>query len=113
MRGLIEGDPTINERFLRFFAVVQGEAAKMGKVFFVSTGYGDVEDNGALECETLIGWLVNADEADDFQAIWEDDLVDDAFDNLIFSVKWTLVKDGVDIQFDKLIPNEGESVHEA
>jgi hypothetical protein len=105
LRGPRENDPTINDHFLRFFSAVQEEAAKTGKVFFVYTGDGDVEDNGVFECETLVGWLVKTEDADRFQIVWDEEAVDETFDDKLHSAEWELVDDRVEIHFVKILPD--------
>ena len=102
MRGLIDNDPTINDSFLRFFEMVQESAGKSGGVFFISTGDGDVELIGDVECETLTGWLVPEHEADGFERIWHAGDVGSEYDDKLVTVDWEERNGGIVVSISSL-----------
>ncbi len=55
------------EKFERFFELVQKEALKQGKVFFLDSGEGHDFDNGFMEGENISGWLIPTEKADEFE----------------------------------------------
>lgn len=59
-----------NEKFLRFFAMVQAAAEKMDAVFFVDCGQGDVFENDKIECEDLCGWLIPCERVAEFEPLF-------------------------------------------
>lgn len=70
--GLRENDPTVDERFTRFFSIVQGAAKERGAVFFLFCGEGHDLVTDEIDCQDLSGWLVPEGEVADFEPIWRD-----------------------------------------
>lgn len=68
MRGLrLEPD----EKFRKFFSIVQDVAAKEGSIFFVLSGEGNDAETEDMYMENLSGWLIPKEEADEFEKIWK------------------------------------------
>ena len=59
-----------NEKFMRFFALVQKEAEKLGKVFFLDFGQCDDIQFKDMEVDTLFGWLIPKENANDFEKVF-------------------------------------------
>lgn len=81
-----------NQKFNNFFALVQEEAAKKGKVFFCDCGQGKLFENDTFECEDLCGWLIPQEKADEFEKLFLKDSdtqheFDDLYCYIDFSVK--------------------------
>lgn len=66
VRGIIEAE----QEFLDFFAMVQEEASKLGRVFFIQDQEGHDHVLPGLYLAEMDGWLVPEDRADEFEAIW-------------------------------------------
>lgn len=71
MRGLKTQE---NEKFNRFWELIQTTAAKRGCVFFGYAGEGRDFSIGDMEGEDFGGWLVPIENADSFERIWDSDL---------------------------------------
>ncbi|MEB3429710.1 hypothetical protein VLK81_06740 [Citroniella saccharovorans] len=55
-----------NNEFIKFFELVQAEANKLNKVFFLDFGQcEDVQFNG-MEVDSLYGWLIPKEEVETF-----------------------------------------------
>ena len=88
-----------SSEFERFFELVQRSANDRGKVFFLECEDGrDAVLEGIEVCD-LQGWLVPEDEADKFEPVWEDDEVDDEWDDCFCFVKW-VVSGGIKVEFE-------------
>ncbi len=55
-----------DRRFMRYFDLVQGAAAAIGRVFFLDAVDGHCSDTEIMDLGDLAGWLVPADSADEF-----------------------------------------------
>ena len=80
-----------NDKFIRFFEMVQEQSAKQGCVFFLDCGEGCTFENDQIECENLSGWLIPTDKVDDFSKEFEkidSDL--DEWSEYIAFVKWDI-----------------------
>ena len=96
MRGLGTQE---NEKFKRFFALVQAEASKQDKIYFLETGDGNLYEDEETECEDLQGWLIDLEEADEFEQHWKsDDIPDKWSDNFTFAL-WSKEDDKITIEF--------------
>lgn len=94
-RGL-KGFGSDDEKFLRFFSIVQDTASKMGCVFFCWAGEGNEFETDRLDGENLSGWLVPNEFADDFEAQWaaqweeNSSPIDDRFDKYDVFAVWSV-----------------------
>jgi hypothetical protein len=85
MRGLKTQE---GNSFIAFFQLVQAEAQKQNSVFFLECGEGNdfVGDN--IEGEDLRGWLVPAEQADEFEREWMNGDPGSEWENHIVWVLW-------------------------
>ena len=67
MRGLKTQE---SERFRRFHEFVQEQANKEKKVWFGFAGEGNEFETNEMEGEELSGWLIPAENADEFEKEW-------------------------------------------
>ena len=68
--GLREIDSTMDDRFLRFFSIVQDAASRMGRVFFLDCGEDHDLITDEIDCEDLSGWLVREEDVGEFEPAW-------------------------------------------
>lgn len=77
-----------SSNFIKFFEIVQNEAAKLGTVFFLDCEEGqDGSVNGIGVCN-LSGWLVPASQADKFEQTWRAHKEDDEWIDFFVFAKW-------------------------
>ena len=89
------------ERFERFFAIVQEEAAKQSRVFFLDSGDGRELETEELSGEDLTGWLVPLGEAKAFQEEWQGGgEVDEKWSEYIVFATWKWADGKIAIFFD-------------
>lgn len=79
-----------NNKFLKFFKLVQEEATKIGSVFFLDCGQGNVFSNDQIECEGLFGWLIPKEKAEAFEPFFlnnseQQHIFDDFYKSVDFS----------------------------
>ena len=70
-----------NDRFLRYFEIVQSYAKKQNSVFFMNFGQCDDIVFKDMELDCLFGWLIPNDMADNFEKIYLKSKVDDSWDD--------------------------------
>ena len=87
-------------KFKKFFSTVQNEANKLGKVFFLECEDGHEKTTDDMEMCNLQGWLIPAEAIQRFIPIWENDEVDDTWNDEFSFVEWN-DKDGLTISFLK------------
>lgn len=89
-----------NDKFLKFWKIVQDEAQKRDKTFFLDCGNGHSFEDDAIECEDLSGWLVDNDKADKFNKLFTSHtpIGDEWADNIVF-VKWQKNRDAFSVKF--------------
>lgn len=84
-----------NQRFNNFFALVQDEAAKKGKVFFCDCGLGRLFENDNIECEDLCGWLIPKEKADNFEKLFlENSDEQHKFDDFYCYIDFSVIENG-------------------
>lgn len=67
-----------NEKFEKFFSIVQDAAEKRNSVFFLDAGDGRDFETDSIEGEDLMGWLIPKEKASEFESIWKrNDVSDD------------------------------------
>lgn len=101
VRGIRFSRDAVDERFMRFFSIVQDSARALGKVFFLWCDEGNELITDELDGGDLSGWLVDADDADRFDAIWRRSAqgIPDEFEFVI--ARWSQVPDGaIGIKFE-------------
>ena len=70
MKGLRRQE---NEKFIKFFKMVQEEASKKQCVFFLDCGLGTLYETETIECEDLCGWLIPNEHVASFESIYNED----------------------------------------
>lgn len=96
MRGLRTQE---NDKFCRYFALVQTEAEKHGAVFFVEAGDGNDYVTDSLECEDLMGWLIPNTKIQEFEPLWRTYRVDDAWTDYFLWAEWYLEDGDIHVRF--------------
>lgn len=88
-----------NDKFNRFWELVQAEAARQNKVFFADCGEGHILETATMECEDMRGWLIPKEKAKEFETEWQQDKVSDKWIDCIFWAEWSEKDGGLDIKF--------------
>ncbi len=89
-----------NNKFLKFWEIVQREAQKNNKTFFLDCGDGHMYEDEHIECEDLTGWLIDNQKADDFNEDFiKNTSISDEWADDIVSVKWNKNGDIITVQF--------------
>lgn len=88
-----------NNNFIIFFELVQNEAAKLGKVFFLDCEEGHDGTVNGIEACNLSGWLVPKDKASEFENLWGKGAEDDDWSEFFGFVSWK-DEDGLKIVFE-------------
>lgn len=89
-----------SKEFIAFFKIVQAEALKENKIFFLDAGDGRDINLPGISGEDLMGWLIPIDMADDFKKYWMlDDVNDDWSDYFMFAI-WEKDEDEIKIRFE-------------
>ena len=87
-----------SKEFVAFFKIVQAEALKENKIFFLDAGDGRDINLPGISGEDLMGWLIPIDMADDFKKYWLlDDVNDDWSDYFMFAI-WEKDEDEIKIR---------------
>jgi len=98
MRGLKTQE---SEKFNRFFALIQAEAEKQNAVFFADAGDGNDFETPSMEGETMMGWLIPAEQAQDFEQLWKEADVDDSWSDFFRWAEWQRNGNSVKIAFEE------------
>ncbi|MCQ2604551.1 MAG: hypothetical protein MJ215_05875 [Spirochaetia bacterium] len=77
-----------NDKFLRFFSMVQDAAKEKKSVFFLDSGEGNEITDDDINAEDLTGWLIPSDKADSFSQIYTSFKELDKFDDFYVFVSW-------------------------
>lgn len=105
MTGLKPNDPTIDERFLAYFSIVQEAAADLWCVFFLFCGEGYDLITDEIDCQDLTGWLVPSEDAADFEPIWKadnwKDLTAEQGDFMVAAI-WSGVPGEISVKFEPI-----------
>lgn len=85
-----------NDKFLKFWAIVQKEAEKNNKTFFLDCGDGQEYEDENIECENLTGWLIDHKDKETFNSLFRANasIGDEWADNIV-QAKW--IKNGNEI----------------
>lgn len=70
-----------NDRFLRYFEVVQAKAKEENSVFFMDFGQCDNIAFKDMELDCSFGWLIPSDMADNFESLYLKSKVDNRWDD--------------------------------
>ncbi len=76
------------KKFINFMELIQKEAEKEDKVFFLEAGDGNGFETEEMEGEELTGWLIPSDKVEEFKSIWENDEIDDEWIDFFTFVDW-------------------------
>lgn len=57
-----------NNEFIKFFKLVQDEAKKLNKVFFLDFGQCDDIPFSGMEVDSLFGWLIPKEKVEEFNS---------------------------------------------
>ena len=75
-------------KFEKFIELIQNEATKKEKVFFLDAGDGRDFETNDMEGEDLTGWLIPLSKVDEFKKVWEKAEVDDDWIDFFIFVSW-------------------------
>lgn len=102
MRGLRWPE---NERFERFFSVIQQAAQEKHAVFFVFAGEGHTFTTSNMEGEDLSGWLIPDEKATEFERQWQQNnslaALQEWVDYFVWAV-WSFESGTLLVQFESL-----------
>ena len=90
-----------SEKFNRFFALVQAEAKKHNAVFFADAGDGNDFETSTMEGENIMGWLIPADRAEEFETLWRKSEVDDKWTDFFVWAVWSIKGESLTIHFEE------------
>lgn len=94
----------MDERFLRFFSIVQEVAAARGGVFFLDCGEGHDLITDEIDCEDLSGWLIKEADIAEFEPLWfarRFSELPDKFDTDMVVARWSGTgPDDIEVDFD-------------
>lgn len=77
-----------NDKFLRFFSIVQNFAEFQECVFFLDAGDGRGFETEDLEGEDLMGWLIPQNKLEDFEKEWESNTISDDWSDFFVWAIW-------------------------
>lgn len=98
MRGLRTEE---NEKFKRFFKLVQDEASKRNRIFFLDCGQGTVYEDDFIECEDLFGWLLPRSIAESFEMLFiSDSEKQHEFDDFYAYIGYSINSGQIEIEID-------------
>lgn len=89
-----------NDKFLKFFAIVQKNAKEQNSVFFMDFGQCDDVDFKGMELDTLFGWLIPNDKVDNFEKIYLTSRVDDRWNDFCVWATPSIENDHVSVIFE-------------
>ncbi|MBE5813976.1 MAG: hypothetical protein E7320_02050 [Clostridiales bacterium] len=89
-----------NEKFNRFFALIQAEAEKKDSVFFADAGDGNEFATSTMEGEDMMGWLVPKEKVEEFEPLWEKDSIDDSWSDFFTWAVWTKDGEAIHVHFE-------------
>lgn len=98
MQGLRTQEST---KFNAFFAMIQAEAEKQDAVFFADAGDGNDFETPTMEGENMMGWLIPAKKAPEFEPLWKASDVDDSWSDFFCWAVWSKKDDTIKIRFEE------------
>lgn len=88
------------EKFERFWKLIQDRAEKEESRFFMECGEGREFETDEMFGEDISGWLVPGDQADDFNKEWRKEVPHlDAWADCVCIAEWTRSGDQIDVHF--------------
>lgn len=92
-----------NSKFLKFWSLIQDEASKLGKTFFLDCGEGNEYKDNEIECETLSGWLIDNNRADEFEQLFINrEPIGEEWQGFVVFVDWKKENGKIKVEFDLL-----------
>ena len=89
-----------NDKFIRFFELVQQEASKQRAVFYADAGDGHSVITEQMECEDMMGWLIPTEKADEFEEQWRESKVSEDWSDYYVWAVWKIEDAAVQIAFE-------------
>ncbi|MBO5371969.1 MAG: hypothetical protein J6A75_04515 [Lachnospiraceae bacterium] len=77
-----------SNNFIKFFEVVQEEAKKIKKVFFLDCEEGNDGNVNGIETCNLSGWLIPVEKSKDFEEVWKKNKEDDDWSDFFCFARW-------------------------
>lgn len=90
-----------NEKFNKFFSLIQEDANKRGCIFFADAGDGNEFETNTMEGEEMMGWLIPKEKAKDFEPLWKTSSVDDSWSDFFCWAVWTFLDNKITISFEE------------
>lgn len=87
-------------KFNKFFELIQTEAKRKNSVFFADAGDGNDFETPTMEGENMMGWLIPADKAPEFEPLWASSKVDDTWTDFFKWAVWSGTGDNITIKFE-------------
>ena len=97
MRGLRTQE---DEKFIKFFEIVQEAANKKNSVFFGDSGEGNDIITPEFEGEDLFGWLIPNEKADEFEKQFNAFNVSSKWDPFLIFANWYRDQNEIKIEFE-------------
>lgn len=98
MRGLRTQE---NEKFEKFFSLVQQEAAARDAVFYLDAGDGNEYCGEQIECEDLMGWLIPNAMTAAFEPLWKQWRTGDAWSDYYIWAVWELDNGTIKVRLEE------------
>lgn len=91
-----------DDRFVRFFKIIQEKANKLNSVFFLDCGEGHSVFEDDIICTDCSGWLVPSDKVQDFQKEYDKFQDNESWEKYVAWVTWKKDQSGIVINLSKL-----------
>jgi len=90
-----------NNKFLKYWNIIQKKAREQNKTFFLDCGEGNMFEDHEIECEDLSGWLIPDDKLTKFQKIFlSDSAITDEWEDYIVFVAWNMQDGEIFVDFE-------------
>lgn len=90
-----------SNKFIEFMKIIQNEALKQDKTFFLDSGLGNEFETDKIEGEELQGWLIQNKDIEAFEKEWRNDEVnDDTWGEFFCFVRWSKQSNKIEVDFD-------------
>ncbi len=96
MQGLKKQE---NEKFNKFWEIVQNEAERNEARFFLDCGEGREFSTDTMEGEDLSGWLIPNKEAEEFEKLWKAGEDIKRFSEFICFAEWEKMGENIVVEF--------------
>lgn len=88
-----------NEKFNKFWNLVQHTANKQGKIFFCDCGEGREFFREDMEGEDLRGWLIPLDKSNEFEPEWLKNNVSEEWIDSLCWAEWKATDNMITVEF--------------